>query len=255
MEQIITPDDKWRFLTTEDVPFLVISGYSNDEANHLDQQLFHNLWAWNTPFPCVIVDNAQYPLVVTHRPDIRVLRMRDAIGHNWKHFRGKAEPYLGGWSVAWLLGGWIAYSERKDMLFKEQDCLAFGDWVDHIYGVANERNADVVYGEGSAGLSCEQSIFLVRWRAIPHFFSAYTAFEEGDGIKMPEDKFEEMAKRPGNPHKMAKFNLPGGRTHPMPTDNKTWYGQQFTRDELAQALSKCPLRPPVKLAAIKTKWA
>jgi len=222
-----------------DCPFLVCSGYHATPANAAQRQAFADLWFRNTPWDCLIVDVGPVPLVVPPgRANVRVIRTTNALGHAWHDFRRKPDPQFGGWSVSWLAAGWIAYGERKDLLFKEQDCLTFGPWYRQLMADREEFQADVLYGMGCKRLKCEQSLFWVRWSAIPRFLSAYGGLPEGDGVLLPEDKFIRITQLPDNPCRASFFNLPGGRQRSLPYAAKAWYAQQFTEEELAATLAR-----------------
>jgi hypothetical protein len=220
-------------------PFLIGSGFYSSIESYDKCQQFFEVWSVNTPFPAVIVDNSDIPLKIVGRDDIRVIRTNN-LGHVHQ-FLHLDTPKLGGWSMSWILPALVAYSDHKDFIYKEQDCLAFCDWIDIIYEEAEDNKAEVIHGPGT-NMSCEQSLFWIKWESIPKFIGAYCSIEQGDGVKLPEDKFTQLANIPGNPYHICLTSLKSGRGRPLPNQG-AWYAQQFTKEELSDTLSRCPLVP------------
>ncbi len=133
-----------------------------------------------------------------------------------------------GWSMSWIVPALVAYSENCDYIYKEQDCLAFGDWI------------PVVRGDGK-GFHCgrhsqtasEQSLFFLERDFIPDFISAYLSFKQNDLEILPESKGPAAARLCGITDPF--FDMPFGRDRPLTIyTDRPWYAQRFTFDELMQ---------------------
>src|SRR6185503_6613722 len=93
---------------------------------------------WNLDFAGVWIENTQ---PVSRRivcVDCSTLFLQPDF--NWQPIRianagycgwpvGKCAGPLLGWSLSWILPALVAYAEGADYVYKEQDCLCFGDWL------------------------------------------------------------------------------------------------------------------------------
>lgn len=134
-----------------------------------------------------------------------------------------------GWSMSWILPALVAYSEGLDFVYKEQDCLAFGDWLQAI------MRGDAAFGKNS-GMPCEQSLFFIRHSFILDFVTAYMAMPKPDIIDVPESKFARLMNE--FPDRITFHDLPCGRNRPMPlVKDRPWYVQRIEPNELQQLKS------------------
>lgn len=205
---------------------LVGSGFYSTEADHSRKLKFFENWSMNTarvsPQLIAVVDNSQCGL--PEHCGVEVVRVRNNLGRSDNHaLRGSK---LMGWSISWILPALIAYSEGMDFVYKEQDCLAFGDWLPQI-----------TLGAMSVGkhpsMPCEQSLFwMARW-FIPEFVAAYLAHADPDNQTVTEDKMIQCAN--GFGHLVQFFDMPFGRARPLTYfKDRPWYAQRFTGQELIE---------------------
>lgn len=167
------------------------------------------------------------------------------LGHIDDLVVAKTKPHkFCGWSGAMLALAMLAYCDEADFIYKEQDCLAFGEWVMGLYAATTpEFDKDdgykVIFG------SCEiqpaaQSLFLVRHEYIPEFVKQYLqAGQDNDEANLPEMKFARLAKE--HPKDWRRFEFGFDRDRPKEGleqfikdwDGKSpWYIQQVTAEEL-----------------------
>lgn len=210
---------------------LIGSGYYDDAGTAPHCQWFHRIWMANAPtgIPLSIVDNSHSKYASSlYLGGIQVSNNLGHVGGNI----GNNLPRLMGWSMSWIIPAMVAYSEGMDFIYKEQDCLAFGNWVDVLVGEANDRELDVAFGVCPHEFAwCEQSLFFVRRDAIPGFVGRYCCMPDGDAVKLPETKFRELMMRRDS--RIGEFTrLPGGRTQPRPWGEPAFYGQKYTPDEM-----------------------
>lgn len=156
------------------------------------------------------------------------------LGHVGDLLNG-SKPYdFCGWSSGVLALAMIAYSNESDFLYKEQDCLAFGPWVEQMY--ADMGDGDMVFGrkmQGPPYMPCAQSLFLVRHSFIPHFVGQYL-YMGSDKIEtnLPEHKFQKL--EDNNPGRIRRLSFGYDRERPINFDDKVWYAQKFTHQELEE---------------------
>jgi hypothetical protein len=142
-----------------------------------------------------------------------------------------------GWSMSFIMGAYLAYSNNTDFIYKEQDCLAFGDWVDELYS----HDKEIVVGQSihADGQALEQSLFLVRHSAILDFVNAYTNFggnDAGRGYIRPESKFAKVLNQSFS-NRFAFTKMGYGRSKPKNfqesiDQGETFYIQKLTPEEI-----------------------
>lgn len=131
-----------------------------------------------------------------------------------------------GWSGAMLALALIAYCDESDFIYKEQDCLAFGPWVEKMYEELGGGN--VIFG------SCQiqpaaQSLFLVKHAYIPEFVRLYLSEgPDNDEENLPEHKFARLALA----HDWKRFSFGYDRDRPFNVADPVFYVQQVTPEEL-----------------------
>lgn len=140
-----------------------------------------------------------------------------------------------GWTMSFMIGAMIAYNNKTDFIYKEQDCLAFNNWIDVFYNDIHKYQ--VLYGKESVKDSrVEQSLFWIKWEMIPSFVSWYMVSPINDaGPKefiRPEHKFFHIGRL--RPDLVGYFNIPFGRSdvNQLPDGYKPFYIQQTTDAKL-----------------------
>jgi len=155
-------------------------------------------------------------------------------GHVGDLLSGGKPHALCGWSSAVLALAMIAYCDESDFLYKEQDCLAFGPWIDQMY--KDLGNKGMVFGRKMVGppyMECSQSLFLIRHRFIPEFVRRYIELgPDGDPNNLPETKFAKM--EAANPQHYARLSFGYDRERPINFDDKVWFAQKFTAQEIQE---------------------
>lgn len=153
------------------------------------------------------------------------------LGHFMELLRGEKPYRLNGWSGAIITGAMLAYCDEADYIFKEQDCLAFGPWVNAMYEQLGDAGA--IWGNCSF-MPCEQSLFLVKHGHIPEFVMHYLdgppQNREGE---LGEDKFKRMEEK--YPDKYKRFSFGVGRDRPINWDDPVFYFQQAKSEEVEEA--------------------
>lgn len=138
-----------------------------------------------------------------------------------------------GWAMTFILGAIVAYANNKDLIFKEQDCLAFGNWVEAMYETMDKTGAEMVIGapEDSNGQALEQSLFMIKRASILDFVMAYLDIPQNDREMINESKFKHIL---DNQFKRRSAYLPFGygRRRPKKWQDETFYIQQVTQEEI-----------------------
>lgn len=143
------------------------------------------------------------------------------LGHVGDYIHGRRHGKWCGWTAGVVFGMMHAYLHNVDFIYKEQDCLWFGEGiVDQMYRDLADK--DIVFGSCRL-MGPAQSLFLVRRNAIPNIIASLA--QDDDKDILPEYKFARLSNH-------AKLSFGYDRDRPFNTDDKHWYIQQVTPQEL-----------------------
>jgi len=147
---------------------------------------------------------------------------------------------FGGWSMAFVIGALTAYSNNCDLIFKEQDCLTFGNWIEEMYKTLKETQSHMLIGSPSHanGQALEQSLFIIKHNLILPFITAYLALpynDSGFNYFRPEAKFKKIIEDNFS-DQVSELSFGYGRGRPSnlinSVDNEIFYIQHITTEEL-----------------------
>ena len=209
-------------------PILIGTGYYATQDNSTAMLQMWQAWLKNTltvSDNIVVIDNADAPLPLAEHGPARVIRNRRNLGHVGDSLPPGVGPLLG-WSLSWMQTALVAYSEGCDLIYKEQDCFAFGDWLPVV-----RQSCFMTTGRHHA-MQCEQSLFYLNHDFILPFLREYIHLSLGfnDVAMVPEAKFVRI---------MESFrsccgfhDLLGGRNRPLPNFKEPFYAQKLTLEEI-----------------------
>lgn len=208
---------------------LIGTGFYATAENYENQLRFLDIWLANTPkHNIVIIDNSVRPLVVDD-PRVRIVRLNSNKGHVDQH-KGEFRPQLLGVSICWIIGAMMAYNDDCDYVYKEQDTLCFGPWMEELYKRADFYKLVVQMGYAlSTPARVECCLFWVDYDYIIEFICKYTEISEGDGKITPEEKFDHISRLE---RRIAPISFGVGRDRPLPFDAPIWFGQRFSKEEM-----------------------
>lgn len=157
------------------------------------------------------------------------------MGHIRDKHEGRINYPFTGWAAGMMLGVLAAYNEGLDVIYKEQDQLAFGEWAEQLY--ADKGPARAVLGQALRPphhqLQSSQSLFLVEHEQIPQFVADYVnkGPDMAQGPTTGENKFRRMIQEQPNVYAVQKGNWNVDRDRPLPYHRGTWAAQQITLKE------------------------
>jgi hypothetical protein len=201
---------------------LIGTGFYSDREHRSESLRFFAYWLRNTirvSERIVIVDNSERGegcILTAH--GVQLIRINNNLGHVGQF--STIRHRLAGWSMSWLIPAMIAYSEDMDFVYKEQDCLAFGDWLPRL------RQGRAAFGKHHQ-LDCEQSLFWIERDYIPEFVGAYLAINEPDTTCIPERKFKLVRDRLGDSVQQHDIGPGRGRPFPADFDAQPWSAQKI----------------------------
>lgn len=226
--------------------YLLGSGYYHPTP---DGDRFADMWVMNLelhacPLPRQVVIVGAGRRVPQRYEDIddfvnsEILPLPGNLGHVGALLSGEKPHAFCGWSAAFCALALIAYNAELDFLFLEQDCLAFGPWVERTY--ADMGDGDMVFGRKMTSapfMPCAQALVLVRHSFIPEMVSAYLAMgTDNDVLNLPEAKFQKLEDRFGSRIRRLSFGC--DRERPIHYDDKVFYAQKLTPEELSTLKTK-----------------
>lgn len=210
--------------------YIIISGYFQHPGQGLDW--FHHLWWKNlhkyaSPDRVIIISSSNF-FVPNAKGEWIVmggdLGSPEAVYHRDKPFYCSAYPAI------WMAGAMLAYLNETDVIFVEQDCLAFGPWVEQIYRELGTRS--VLFGKNQMH-GAATSLFLVKHRFIPRFVQHYMEQGSEDVLtRMPENKILRLAGR--WPEHYGQYSFGYDKDRPLNITDKVWYAQKLTPEDLLQ---------------------
>jgi hypothetical protein len=120
-----------------------------------------------------------------------------------------------------------AYSCGCDYIYKEQDCLAFGPWIDSIYGKCSRENLKMLTGRlyhPKKKLHIELSLMFLKYDFIIPFLSQLLAQSTPDIKLRPETKFMNIKDK--NPDLVDYLDFDYGGNRPFNPDDECFFIQK-----------------------------
>lgn len=176
--------------------YMIGTGYY--ESSQRDSDFYKKYWLPNTlkyssPEKIIIVSAAS--------PNLKKLDIEQWIdltinpGHT-DHMRRTGDmSLLGGWTIGFILGAMYAYSCGCDFIYKEQDCLAFGNWVEEARRELSAKNVKMLMGripEYQQAEGTEVCLVYIERDFIPEFISRLMGINKSDRDYFCEYKFLEI---------------------------------------------------------------
>lgn len=224
--------------------YLLGSGFYNGTSvsdNPVDPYDFAEIWRVNNIRFCD--PQPEMTLILGDDPydgrefDIVGVPLLGNLGHIRDKHEGRKKHLLVGWSGVMLALAMTAYCSELDFIYKEQDCLAFGPWVEKLYRDCGD--AKMVFGlplKAHPKIKATQSLFLVKHEFIPEFVRMYISLGDESNSNFPENKFVSI--EAAHPLLAKRMSFGVDRDRPIPFHlgiDKPWYCQQWTGQELEQA--------------------
>jgi hypothetical protein len=220
--------------------YIIGTGYHSNQVNGEGVAWFFDIWMQNTRAYCDSV--AIYILAsgdgkipnenALDGPDSPAywLPIHGDLGHVGDLLSGRKSYQFSGGVALWITLAMLAYMNECDFLYKEQDLLAFGPYVDEMYSAMDNKRC--VFGS-SKSTGVANSLMLMKHEAIPMILKMYLGTEwEGRPGQTCEGKFGRMEKERPDIFCRHKFGVDKDR--PFDVNAPIWYAQKFTASELLQ---------------------
>lgn len=212
--------------------FIIGTGYHERSQAERDfaNLWYDSLWKYTPPWQRIVVisTGADFPV---KSGDIDLIHGVN-LGHIGDHDR--KQP-LCGCSCSYIALASIAYNCGADLVYREQDVISVGPWLEKAYEDMCDR--DCVFGPAmktAPHMPCALGIFIVRNRFLLEFIQRYLGLPSK--IMLTEHRFHTMEEQ--DPDRFAKLSYGVDRERPIPWDAPVWYAQKLTGAELREAKSR-----------------
>lgn len=154
-----------------------------------------------------------------------------------------------GWSMAFCTLAMLAYFDECDFVWKEQDVLAFGPYVERMY--AEIGDAGMIFGKAKC-MPAVQSLVLCKHEFIPEFVRLFLG-TGSEQIKANEGELKFMRLEQQNPGRFARYSFGCDRDRPLPINDPVWYAQHLNAAEMQQIVDAGLL--PRDTPILANRWA
>lgn len=167
-------------------------------------------------------------------PQEEIVHLKGNNGHVGQLMGGEKTGPLCGWSAALLWLCMTAYANESDLLFYEQDVLAFGDWFGQLQ--KDLGDGKFIWGKKMVSepfMHGANSIVYIRHDFLLTFVKEYIECgNESDPDRVPETKFRMIEMK--YPQASRRLSFPCDRERPIPWEAPVWYAQKFTEEEMSE---------------------
>ncbi len=208
--------------------------YTIGVGNHKTPFWLQELWLENTlkysrPNRIIVLGDSGSVFHENHRYGVIPINLHGDLGHFMNLVNGEKFHHFNGWMGSVLAMAMLAYCNETDLIYKESDCLAWGQWPEHLYNALGD-DAGIVFGSCSF-MPCEQSLFLVRHSYIPEFCRLILSQPpQNTHENLGEHIFKRLEEQ--NPAKWVRFTMGVGRDRPIRTEDGIGYAQKLTDADL-----------------------
>jgi hypothetical protein len=210
------------------------------QQSYLERQEFLNIWIENilkysNPLPKqinIINSNATKPKINKFNySNIQWIDLLENPGHSIS-----TDLKICGWRSSILISALIAYSSRCDLIYKEQDCLYFGNIIEQIYKESKGNKILTGRFKSDANLMAEISLMYVPHKMLFKFIETLSNIIENEIIKpnYPEKEIALLIDMLDGEY----FTFGYGRDRPINFDDNSFFIQHigYDRSEKAQKL-------------------
>ncbi len=212
--------------------YTIGTGFFNPPEGKHDQ--FFDIWWENTmkyakPERVIVLANGN-SIMQKYVPG-EWINLPGNLGHTHDLTNGRKPYDWCGWSMAFFTLAMLAYCNETDFFFKEQDCLAFGPWVQQMYAEIGDKKCIFGSSKFPHQQACAQSLVLVKHSFIPEFVRLYMG-TGSERLKENECELKFARLEREHPDHFCRFCFGVDRDRPLPFDDVVWYCQQLKPDEV-----------------------
>lgn len=215
--------------------YIIGTGYHALPHKREQLEWFWKLWLHNTKRYAnpreviVLATGGRYPDLSPDEPATNWIYLSGDLGHIGALLSGEKPYAFAGGSAAFVTLALLAYCSEADFIYKEQDTLAFGPWVEQMYAEIGSHGC--IFGNCPGVMPSNQALLLVKHEFIPAFVRNYLGTApENRPENMPECKFERLERQFPNEYCRYKFGY--DRARPINPRDHVFHAQKLTVNEL-----------------------
>jgi hypothetical protein len=209
--------------------YVIVTGYYAPVEDGYRSSFFgtwnQNTYKYSSPKKMFVVNSDGW---ISYPKYGEWINLTDNLGHVHHLINSGYTNKFCGWTMSTIIGALVAYSCRADMIFKEQDCLAFGPWVNRMYTDLENQDKDMLVGKSDM-MGIEQSLFIIRNSFLLDYVMLMLSMPESDAQLLPEAKFQRMINDTG---RIGYLSFGCGRNRPINYDEDVFYAQQISTEEM-----------------------
>jgi hypothetical protein len=212
--------------------YLITSGYFNKPGSGLDW--FFPIWWENTmkanpkPEKAIVISQGGHSIL-------------NAPGE-WIKLNGDMQDrldleYYAPNQIAVCIGALLAWLEGCDFIYKEQDLLAFGPWVERLYSECGKKKMTFGFlrnNDGSNSGWAANSLTLIKhefcFEFVRFFLGTEPVRESNIHSTSSESKFHRLARE--RPSDVSVYEFGYDRNRPFRIEDEVWTVQKLTGEEL-----------------------
>jgi len=207
--------------------YIIGTGYY--ESSEKDKEFYEKYW-----FPNTIEHASPKKIVVINSgsPNRKVstenwIDLTENPGHTDQMRASGDTTQFGGWTLGFINAAMYAYSCKCDFFYKEQDCLAFGDWAEKIRQESIEKDRPIMVGRlidypHDQG-DYELCLTYIRYEFILSFLIELFAINRSDKDCFCETKFKMIGDKTNT---IGRVSFGYGGNRPFNADDPIFYIQK-----------------------------
>lgn len=211
--------------------YIIGTGYcDNTTQNGIERSELMKYWVRNNR--ATANPRAQFVLSMHgssfSHPDVKEINVVGNLGHYSDLLEGRKTHAFSGAGAAIMTLAMVAYCDESDFIYKEQDSLAFGNWVEHLYSECRDYGAVIGNPEPCPSGT---ALMLFRHERIPEIISAYIHEGPENNIQnLVEHHYHAIAEK--NPELVGFYKMGYDKKRPVNFDDETFWIQQPNLKEI-----------------------
>jgi len=221
--------------------YIVTTGYYSPPDNKFIEDFFHiwydNIIKYSSPKRIIVVNAG------CKRPEGAKGEWLDGYNFGYVPVMDKERncPKFCGWSIGFMVGMMIAFHNNCDFIYREQDTLAFGKYIDAIYNMVNKKGKKILVGEDCAhAYKIDNGFTFLKHDIILDFLKEWLTIDRkdaGPGRLRPEQKFTTVFKKFTKVQGFLPFGY-GTFNRPINYEDETFYFHPNNKKALAICLEE-----------------
>jgi hypothetical protein len=208
--------------------YIIVTEYCADNGEE-DKVNFFDTW-WDNTMKYTKTDPNNIFVINSdgYYPKDKKGKWIDLCG-NLGHVTNNYNMPFDGYQTAIMMAALMAHISNKDLIFKDQDCLVFGDWISQLYTDAKVQNKLALLGQFKSDpiMSVQNSLVFIKKEFLLEFIFALQYVTKQQLVKPPLSELKmRFIKENILKDYIGFMSLCYGRDRPINYDDKVFYVSQ-----------------------------